>query len=115
MVKDTNKSLAIEYMEELYSQGIGYHDIGKEVNKRFGLTFSDDTIRYYVNRRYQVQDSRTEAQKLAEKGISKKLIISDIHIPFEGGPILDLVEKHRNEIDEIIFNGDTVDCFEISV
>lgn len=115
MAKDINKSLAVKHMEELYSQGIGYHDIGKEISRKFGLTFSDDTIRYYVNRRYQMQDTKTEAQRLAEKGICKKLILSDIHIPFDGAPILDIVNKHKNEIDEIIFNGDTVDCFEISV
>ena len=57
---------------------------------------------------------KTKLERLSEQGISKKLIVSDIRIPFDSGVLLAIVERHKDEIDEIIFNGDTVDCFEIS-
>lgn len=54
--------------------------------------------------------------KIGKKKLKRKLLISDMHIPFHRGKmILEIIEKHKDEIDEIIFVGDTVDCEGISI
>lgn len=43
------------------------------------------------------------------------LVISDLHIPFHREElILDIIKKHKDEIDTIIFGGDLIDCYYIS-
>ena len=47
--------------------------------------------------------------------VTKTLVLTDLHIPFHREQvILDIIIKHRNEIDTIILGGDVVDCEGIS-
>lgn len=47
--------------------------------------------------------------------VTKTLVLTDLHIPFHREQVvLDIISKHKNEIDTIIFGGDLVDCEGIS-
>jgi predicted MPP superfamily phosphohydrolase len=48
-------------------------------------------------------------------GIRKILVLDDLHIPFHREEvIINIVMKHRHEIDLIVFGGDVVDCESVS-
>lgn len=96
----------------LFEDGASYSDIKLLINSIYNVSVSDDTIRYYCVRKDKPKF--TEVEKLSVDGVSKKLFISDLHIPFNRDDVLDIVNKHKDEIDEIILNGDIVDCAEIS-
>jgi len=51
--------------------------------------------------------------RLTEKGITKALVLNDLHVPFNLD-IMEVVEKHKNEISMIVFGGDVIDCDDIS-
>lgn len=106
-----NDSIARD-IKLLYEDGASYSDIKMIVNEVYNVLVSDDTIRYHCTRKDKPK--YTGVEKLSMDGISKKLILSDLHIPFVREDILDIVEKHKDEIDEIVINGDIIDCGEIS-
>lgn len=59
--------------------------------------------------------SRINDVKFSALGKEKVLVISDLHIPFHREQmIIDIILKHRHEINAIIFGGDIVDCEGIS-
>ena len=37
-----------------------------------------------------------------------------LHLPFERNDILEIVNKHKNEIDTLVIGGDLIDCQSIS-
>lgn len=48
-------------------------------------------------------------------GVSKSLIIQDTHIPFHDEKFLiEIIEKHKNDVDRIIIGGDFLDCYSVS-
>jgi len=100
-------------MSILKENGFSYNDISKYIKNRYNVDYSDDMVRYYTTRKNQPK--LTKLEKMKENGITKKLILSDIHIPFNLPDVIDIVGKHADEIDEIIINGDLMDCAEISV
>lgn len=101
-----------EVISNLYANGYKYREIARAILQNYGIDVSEDTIRFHAVRRDKPKYSTVE--KLQQEGISKKLILSDLHIPYHLEEIFDIVEKHADEIDEIIFNGDIIDCEEIS-
>lgn len=110
----TSKEQVLEFMNQMFHDGYGYHEISLACEERFGLKYSDDNIRWHVSRKNKPKDTRTLRERLADDGISKVLILSDLHIPYECDYLIDIISKHKDEVDMIIFNGDTVDCFDIS-
>ena len=42
------------------------------------------------------------------------MIINDIHLPFEHEDVLEIINKHKNEITSLIIGGDFMDCQSIS-
>lgn len=51
----------------------------------------------------------------AMKGITKTLVLNDLHVPFHREEeILEIIQKHKHEIDTIVFGGDIVDCEGVS-
>lgn len=111
---EPSKKQVFDFMNQMFHDGYGYHEISLACEDKFGVKYTDDNIRWHVNRKNKPRDNRTVRDQLADNGISKKLILSDIHIPYECDSVIDIVNRHKDEVDEIIFNGDTVDCFEIS-
>ena len=102
-----------EVISDLYANGRKYREIVKTISDNFGIDVSEDTVRFHAVRKDKPKYSTVE--KLQQEGISKKLILSDLHIPYHLEDVLDIVDEHADEIDEIIFNGDIIDCEEISV
>ena len=101
-----------EFISELYADGYKYREIVKVLHESLGIDVSEDTVRFHAVRKDKPKYSTVE--KLLQQGITKKLIISDLHIPYNLDTIFDIVSLHADEIDEIIFNGDIIDCEEIS-
>lgn len=103
----------MEYIKDLYCRGFSYHDITERCKKVFNISISDDCIRYHCKRKFQKKLSMVE--KLELDGVSKVLCLSDIHCPhFDKELVYGIVEKHKDEISSIVFNGDIIDCAEIS-
>lgn len=101
-----------ELISDLYDDGYKYREIVKLISSNFGIDVSEDTVRFHAVRKGKPK--YTTLEKLSQEGISKKLILSDLHIPFHLDEVFEIVERHADEIDEIIFNGDVMDCEEIS-
>lgn len=92
--------------------GLNYHEISQIILQEYGFNISDDTVRYHATRKFKKQEEKTKEKDL---GISRTLILSDLHIPFHREEvILEIIKKHRDKIDTIIFGGDIVDCESIS-
>lgn len=102
-----------EVISGLYANGYKYREIVKALSDNFGIDVSEDTVRFHAVRKDKPK--YTTVEKLQQEGISKKLILSDLHIPYHLDVLFEIVERHASEIDEIIFNGDIIDCEEISV
>lgn len=50
-----------------------------------------------------------------DSGCEKYLIIQDTHIPFHDEDYLvNIIEKHKDEIDALVISGDFLDCYSIS-
>jgi len=100
----------IERAKELINDlGYSLHDTGQIIQREFGEIVSDDTIRYHVIR-------KDKSKEIKEDGIEKILVMGCLHIPFHReNEIMNIILKHRNEINTIIFAGDLVDCEPISV
>lgn len=97
---------------ELSNQGMKDKEVSSAIFQEFGVVVSDDTVRYHARRKGKKEENR---KKMEEEGISKTLILTDLHIPFHReDTIIDIIMKHRDEIDTIIFGGDIVDCEGIS-
>lgn len=100
-------------IRELYSDyGLSYTEINNAIRAEFGVNLHDDTIRYHAKRKYLREETKSIDVK---NGTKRTLILNDLHIPFHREQVvIDIVMKHRHEIDTIIFGGDVVDCEGIS-
>lgn len=82
------------------------------IKKNYDLYIPPESVRYYITRKDKPKV--TVKEKLANDGVEKVLVLSDLHIPYNRDDILDIVSKHKNEISMIVFNGDVIDCKPIS-
>lgn len=98
--------------KELYKQGYSYYDISNYYLEHYGLSIHPESVRYYITRKGKPKV--TVKEKLEQDGVEKVLVISDLHIPYQRDDILDIVDKHKDEISMIVFNGDVIDCKPIS-
>ena len=102
----------IELITELSGQGMSDKDVSAYIYDELGVVVANDTVRYHARRKGKKEENR---KKMEAEGISKTLVLTDLHIPFHReDTIIDIIMKHRNEIDTIIFGGDIVDCEGIS-
>ena len=97
---------------ELYENGETYHDVSLYLRDHFGIDISSESLRYYVTRKNKPKVTKIE--KLESEGIKKVLVISDLHVPYNLDNILDIIERHKDEITTLILGGDIIDCFRIS-
>lgn len=102
----------IDDAQELYAIGMSYQDIAKELYKNYGVWVHTDSIRNHVKRK--LQPKLTKREKLGEQGIEKVLCISDLHVPFQREDILEIINRHKDEVSTIILCGDIIDCHAIS-
>lgn len=110
MCKLTDKQL--ELAKELYSRGETYHDISICFKDVYGIDISSESLRYYITRKNKPKMSKVE--QLRGNGLEKVLVISDLHIPYQREDILDIINKHKDEVTTLILGGDIIDCFKIS-
>ncbi len=96
-----------EKIINLYDSGMNYHYISNIMYKDTGQLVTDDCIRKIVK--------GVKGQKKKDEGITKCLVLSDLHIPYCRDDILDIVKKHAKEIKYLVLGGDVVDCESISV
>jgi len=94
--------------EKLFSEGKSYSDISFEIMKEHGVKISEEIIRYHVYRK------KNKGEK-PKDGTTRTLILSDLHIPFcLEEEVINIILKHRDEIDTIVFSGDLMDNQSIS-
>lgn len=92
--------------------GMRDKEVSSIIAQEFGVLVSDDTIRYHARRKGKKDEVK---KQMITDGVSKTLVLTDLHIPFHReDTIIDIIMKHRGEIDTIIFGGDVVDCEGIS-
>lgn len=94
-----------KYILDLYKKGFTYHEINSRIERERGIVVTDDCVRKIIQ--------STKPKK--KSTLSRCLVISDLHIPFQRKELLDVVEAYANKIDTLILGGDIVDCSEISV
>lgn len=102
----------IKVGKELFDSGLTYYEISDYFKNIYGISINPESIRYWVTRKDKPK--LTKVEKLEQNGMEKVLVLSDLHCPYHREDILDIVERHKDEISMIIFNGDIVDCKPIS-
>lgn len=102
----------IEAGKRMIDVGYTYYDVSLFYISEFGIGINPESVRYYLNRKDKPK--QTKVEKLANDGIEKVLVISDLHIPFQRDDIMNIILKHRDEVTTIVFGGDIVDCYAIS-
>lgn len=99
----------MEYEERLYRNQSLYGLSWERINNLLGLEQHPDSTRKasygYLRRIDQ------EAKGTFDKSI---MIINDLHLPFERQDILEVINKHKNEITTLVIAGDFMDCQSIS-
>ena len=115
----TNKKLTEEHMaviREMFLNGSSYDQISDFMEKEYDLRINKDTIRWHAVRKYKHQQNVNDTKQPNEKTSSGEcdvLILSDLHVPYQSDEVLNIVAKH-SDAKVIVFNGDLVDCGEIS-
>lgn len=103
-----NESL-MDYEERLYRNQSRYKLSWKKITELLNLNQHPDTTRKasygYLRRVDQ------ERQNKFDKSI---MVINDLHLPFERKDVLEIIEKHKNEITTLVIGGDLMDCKSIS-
>lgn len=110
MCKLTNEQ--IELAKDMFEDGVTYHEICRYIEDMDGTVINPESLRYYITRKDKPK--LTMRDKLAEDGIEKVLVISDLHIPYHRPDLLDIVRKHKDEINVLVLGGDIVDCYSCS-
>jgi hypothetical protein len=89
------------------------HEVSDIIRNEYGITVSDESVRYYTRRKDKKLLSKENDKS---NGISRTLVLNDLHIPFHREEtIIDIILKHRDNINTIVFGGDIIDCEAISV
>lgn len=102
----------IKISKDMYDKGETYYNICRYLEEQFKAVINPESLRYYITRKDKPK--LTVKDKLADEGIEKVLVISDLHIPFHRNDVLKIVEKHKDEISTLVFGGDVIDCHSIS-
>ena len=102
----------IEQGKYLLSIGLTYYDISVYYENKYDIKINPESVRYYLTRKDKPK--LTCKEKLEAEGVEKVLVLSDLHIPYHIDDLLEIVEKHKDEISMIVFNGDVIDCKPIS-
>lgn len=102
----------MEYGKQMLEYGFSYYEISMAFSNKFGFDMNPESVRYYLTRKDKPK--LTAREKLIEDGIEKVLVLSDLHIPFNREDILDIVDKHKDEISTLVLGGDILDCHGIS-
>lgn len=92
--------------------GKTYYEVSRELEKLFDIVVNPETVRTRLVR--SKKPKLTKVEKLKAEGITKTLVLSDLHCPYNVDTILDIVEKHASEIDTLIIGGDIIDCYAVS-
>ena len=83
--------------------------IGYDGNKD-SLRKANDSIFGGLNIAKYYQNKNKEPKKF-DKSV---MFINDVHAPYERTDLLDIIRKHRDEIDTLVIGGDFLDCHSIS-
>ena len=98
--------------KDLYKEGYNYYYISQYYFEKYGINIHPESVRYYITRKDRPKI--TIQEKLSNDGIEKVLVLSDLHIPYHRGDIVDIVKKHKDEISTLVIGGDLIDCYCIS-
>lgn len=102
----------IQLGKEMFDDGLNYHEISQYYRTAHGIDIHPESVRYYITRRDKPK--LTTREKLNSEGVSKTLVLSDLHCPYHCEYVLDVVRKHADEIDTLVLGGDVIDCYSIS-
>lgn len=98
--------------KELFNSGLTYYEISDYFRNTYGISMHPESIRYWITRKDKPK--LTKVEKLEQNGVEKVLVLSDLHIPFQREDVLDIIEKHKDEITVLVLGGDIIDCYAIS-
>ena len=102
----------IELGKRMFEDGMTYYEISEHFKNMFNISMHPESIRYWITRKNKPK--LTKVEKLEQDGIEKVLVLSDLHAPYHRDDVVDIVAKHKDEINMIILNGDIIDCKPIS-
>lgn len=102
----------IELGKKMFEDGMTYYEISEHFKNMFDISMHPESIRYWITRKDKPK--MTQVEKLEQAGVEKVLVLSDLHAPYHREDILDIVDKHKDEINMIILNGDIIDAKPIS-
>ena len=99
----------MDYEERLYRNQSLYNLSWEEINELLGIEQHPDSTRKasygYLRRVDQERENKFD---------KSVMIINDIHLPFEREDVLEIINKHKNEITTLVIGGDLMDCQSIS-
>src|SRR5690606_36422587 len=103
-----NESL-MDYEERLYRNQSRYKLSWKKITELLNLNQHPDTTRKasygYLRRVDQERENKFD---------KSVMVLNDLHLPFERKDVLEIIEKHKNEITTLVFDCDLIDCKTIS-
>lgn len=105
----SNETLA-DYKERLYKNRKNYGLTWEKIAELLGKKQNPDHLRK-TNYGYL---ERIADEKMLNKFDKNIMIINDIHVPFERTDVLEIIAKHKEEIDTLVIGGDFMDCESIS-
>ena len=98
-----------DYEERLYRNQSFYNITWEKINELLGLEQHPDSTRKasygFVKR------ANMEKEHKFDKSV---MIINDLHLPFEREDVLEIINKHKEEITTLVIGGDLMDCESIS-
>lgn len=102
----------IEIGRDMLSKGYTYYDVSRFYDNAYGMIIHPESVRYYLTRKDKPKVALKD--KLADNGVTKTLVLSDLHCPYNCDNVLEIVNKHKDEIDTLVLGGDVIDCYAIS-
>lgn len=103
---------SISFAQAMLDEGKTYYEVSRELERTFGFVVNPETVRMKLVR--SKKPKLTQVEKLRNEGITKTLVLSDLHCPYNVETILEIVAEHAKVIDTLIIGGDVIDCFAIS-
>jgi hypothetical protein len=132
-IKDESEKLLWKlYSDNIeFDLGLSYREIGQKVDEKFDIEwyqYDSERVRN-VKRKFEkvhidnkskeiiknLENFEAKSNDVIKLSIKNKiLIVNDVHFPFNRDDVLDVIEKHKDEIRVLILGGDILDCWEIS-
>lgn len=118
LLRKREKESNLQYRARLHRNKIAYGLNNKKIHEIY-LKETSDTMAEssqrcsatYYNKGISDAEERMKSEIEFDKSV---MIINDIHCPFEREDVLEIIQKHADEITTLVIGGDLMDCATIS-